>query len=102
MENPIADKNYRIYYNVHRALISAVLERSIFIMDQEHIFEELIDLAATDSQKSARKVALTFYKILRKKGFNNEQIIDVAGTLLDCLVHALDGYKERSKTEDTK
>ena len=59
-------------------------------------FSNLVDLAPEDSKKSAEKVARSFYKILRKRGFDNEQIISVATHMLDFLIEALKGLKEKS------
>ncbi len=39
-------------------------------------FEKIIDLAAKDTKKGARVVAKVFYRILRKKDFSDNQIID--------------------------
>ncbi len=65
-------------------------------------FSNLVDLAPEDSKKSAEKVARSFYKILRKRGFDNKQIISVATNMLDCLVQALNGFKEKSTDVEEK
>ena len=41
-------------------------------------FENIVDLAAKDSKRGARVVAKAFYRILRKKGFSKNQIIDIS------------------------
>jgi hypothetical protein len=58
--------------------------------------EKVIQLAANDAERAARVVARSFYKILRKNGFSNEQIIAVANNMLECLIESLEGYKQKS------
>ena len=58
-------------------------------------FDEYVGLAAKDAERASEIVAKSFYKIMRKNGFSNAQIISVANTLLDCLIQTLDSYKER-------
>jgi hypothetical protein len=58
-------------------------------------FDEYVGLAAKDAERAAEVVAKSFYKIMRKNGFTNTQIISVANTLLDCMMQTLDSYKER-------
>ncbi|MFQ5432921.1 MAG: hypothetical protein ACE5EN_10495 [Nitrospinota bacterium] len=65
-------------------------------------FDDLVDLAPEDSKKSAEKVAMSFYKIQRKMGFDNQQIISVATNMLDCLIQALNGFKEKSTNVEKK
>ncbi len=58
-------------------------------------FEKIIDLAAKDTEKGARVVAKVFYRILRKKGFSKNQIIDISTNVLNCLVESLQGYEKK-------
>jgi hypothetical protein len=58
-------------------------------------FENIVDLAAKDSKRGARVVAKAFYRILRKKGFSKNQIIDISTNILNCLVESLSGYEEK-------
>lgn len=58
-------------------------------------FERIINLAAKDSQKGARVVAKAFYRILRKKGFSENQIIDISTNVLNCLIESLQGYEKK-------
>jgi len=56
-------------------------------------FEKVINLAAKDTEKGARVVAKVFYRILRKRGFSENQIIDIATNVLGCLTDSLRGYE---------
>lgn len=58
-------------------------------------FEKIVDLAAHDTKKGARIVAKVFYKILRKKGFSENQIIDIATNMLNCLINSLNGCEKK-------
>lgn len=58
-------------------------------------FDRVIDLAAKDTKKGARIVAKVFYRILRRKGFSKNQIIDIATNIIDCLTVSLKGYEKR-------
>ncbi len=58
-------------------------------------FENIVNLAAKDSKMGARVVAKAFYRILRKKGFSKNQIIDISTNILNCLVESLSGYEEK-------
>lgn len=61
--------------------------------------ERIIALAAKDSKKGARVAAKIFYRILRKNGFMDNQIINIATNILSCLTESL--KKNRVKTENT-
>lgn len=54
-------------------------------------FEKVINLAAKDTRRGVRVVAKVFYRILRKKGFSENQIIDIATNILNCLTESLKG-----------
>ena len=58
-------------------------------------FDRVIGLAAKDTKKGARVAAKVFYRILRKKGFSENQIIDIATNIIDCLTVSLKGYKKK-------
>ena len=58
-------------------------------------FEKIVDLAAHDTKKGARIVAKVFYRILRKKGFSENQVIDIATNMLNCLIDSLDGCEKK-------
>ena len=64
--------------------------------------EKVIDLAAKDTEKGARVVAKVFYRILRKKGFAENQIVDIATNVLNCLVESLNGYEKKIEGEHDK
>ena len=65
-------------------------------------FENIVDLAAKDSKRGARVVAKAFYRILRKKGFSKNQIIDISTNILNCLVESLSGYEEKIENVNEK
>ncbi len=62
-------------------------------------FDEYVGLAAKDAARASEIVAKSFYKILRKNGFSDAQIINVANNMLDCLIQTLDSYKERKRSK---
>ena len=66
-------------------------------MERDEKFGQLVKLAASDTEKAAEIVAKSFYKILRRNGFTDDQIIAVANSMLDCLILTLDSYKEKSE-----
>ena len=68
--------------------------------DKEHNqMDKVIQLAVVDPERAARVVARSFYKVLRRNGFSDDQIIAVANNILDCLLESLDGYKQKSQAE---
>lgn len=71
-------------------------------MLSEEKFEEIIRLAAKDAEKASETVAKVFYRILRKNGFTNEQIVSVAGNILDCLCNTYEEYSSRPKKRNIK
>ncbi|MBI4714903.1 MAG: hypothetical protein HY760_03020 [Nitrospirae bacterium] len=68
-------------------------------MSQHDQMDRIIQMAAGDAEKAARIVARSFYKVLRRNGFSNDQIIDVANSMLDCLINSLDGYQQKSQLQ---
>ena len=58
-------------------------------------FEKIVNLAAKDTKRGARVVAKVFYRILRKKGFSENQIIDISTNILNCLIGKLNGYEDK-------
>ena len=58
-------------------------------------FDRVITLASKDTKKGARIVAKVFYRILRKNGFSENQIIDIATNILNCLTESLKGYEKK-------
>lgn len=69
-------------------------------MDQHQQMDKIIRMAAEDTEKASRLIARSFYKVLRKNGFTDDQIISVANNMLDCLIESLDGYKKKSATKE--
>ncbi|MCP3678438.1 MAG: hypothetical protein GY721_12880 [Deltaproteobacteria bacterium] len=70
-----------------------------------HDFERIVGLVSKDTKKGSEIVAKLFYRILRKNGFTEGQIINISATLLDCLTKSFKGYKkkvEETSTEDKK
>ena len=62
-------------------------------------FDELVIVAVNNSEKASEIVARSFYKILKKNGFNDNQIINVANNILGCLIKTLESFKERQQVE---
>lgn len=60
--------------------------------------EKIIELAAKDTEKGARVVAKFFYRVLRKKGFTESQIINISTNVLNCLIESLHGYENKVET----
>jgi len=69
-------------------------------MDQHQQMDKIIQMAAVDAEKASRLIARSFYKVLRKNGFTDDQIISVANNMLDCLIESLDGYQKKSATKE--
>ena len=69
-------------------------------MDQHQQMDKIIQMAAVDAEKASRLIARSFYKVLRKNGFTDDQIISVANNMLDCLIESLDGYKKKNATKE--
>ena len=65
-------------------------------------FDEYVTTAVNNTEKASELVAKSFYKILRKNGFNDAQIINVANNILDCLIQTLGNYKEKKNIENIK
>jgi hypothetical protein len=63
-------------------------------------FDRVINLATKDTEKGSRVVAKVFYRILRKNGFSENQVIDIATNILSCLTESLKGYEQ--KIENTR
>ncbi len=65
-------------------------------------FDRIISLAAKDTKRGARVVAKVFYRILRKKGFTQNQIIDISTNMLNCLTESLKGYEQKIENTTKK
>lgn len=48
--------------------------------------EKMLKMSAGDREKTGRIVARSYYKILRRNGFTQSDIINVAGHLLDSVI----------------
>lgn len=68
-------------------------------MEERKQMDRVIQMAAEDPERAARIVAKSFYKVLRKNEFSDDQIIAVANNILDCLIDSLAGYKKKSALE---
>lgn len=68
-------------------------------MKEQNQMDKVIQLAVVDPERAARVVARSFYKVLRRNGFSDDQIIAVANNILDCLLESLDGYKQKSQAD---
>ncbi len=49
--------------------------------------------------KAAAIVARSFYREMKKSGFSDNQVINVATELISCLNKSLKGYQERKQEE---
>jgi len=58
-------------------------------------FDRVINLAAKDTKKGGRVVARVFYRILRKRGFSENQIINIATNILICLIDSIKVDKKK-------
>lgn len=58
-------------------------------------FDKYVEDAVNNTDHASEVIARSFYKILRKNGFGDSQIINTANNILDCLIKSLDGYKEK-------
>lgn len=65
-------------------------------------FERIITLAKQDSRRGARVVAKVFYRILRKQGFTNKQIINIATNILGCLIQSMKISENRTEVSSKK
>lgn len=70
-------------------------------MVQHNQMDKIIQMAAKDAEQAARVIARSFYKVLRKNGFADDQIIAVANNILDCLIESLEGYKNKSASKES-
>lgn len=48
--------------------------------------DRMLQMSAGDREKTGRIVARSFYNILRRNGFTQAQIMDIAGQLLDGVI----------------
>ena len=58
------------------------------------VFKEF-SIPDDDLTKAAGRIAMHFYKELRKNEFEDNQIIEVATELISILSSSLEGYKKR-------
>lgn len=65
-------------------------------------FDDYVGLAVKDAERASEIVAKSFYRIMRKHGFTDAQIINVANNILDCLIQTLDSYKERKRPKESQ
>ncbi len=61
------------------------------------VFERYVRMASRDQERAAKVVAKSFYKILRKNGFTHNQVISVAGYILDGLIEENNSSAEPEK-----
>jgi glycosylphosphatidylinositol transamidase (GPIT) subunit GPI8 len=69
-------------------------------MKEDNKFEEIVRIASRDTEKASRIISKSFYKVLRRNGFSDEQIISVASDILGCLIESLDGYREKKSSKE--
>lgn len=58
-------------------------------------FEKIVYLVSKDTKRGAEIIAKAFYRILRKNGFSEEQILSIASDILGCLTETMRRYEER-------
>ena len=64
-----------------------------------------IDPSSIEVEKAAELIGRTFYRMLRKRGFSENQIITVAANIISCLTDSLKEYqcrKERKGKDQEK
>ena len=62
--------------------------------------ERVIYLATKDPKRGARVVAKVFYKILRRQGYSDNQIIDITTNILSCLITKINGCEKKVETPE--
>lgn len=69
-------------------------------MKEDNKFEDIVRIASRDTEKASRIISKSFYKVLRRNGFTDDQIISVASDILGCLIESLEGYKEKKGSKE--
>lgn len=69
-------------------------------MKEDNRFEEIVRIASRDTEKASRLISKSFYKVLRRNGFSDDQIISVASDILGCLIESLEGYREKKSSKE--
>lgn len=69
-------------------------------MKENNGFEEIVRIASRDTEKASRIISKSFYKVLRRNGFSDDQIISVASDILGCLIESLEGYREKKSSKE--
>ena len=69
-------------------------------MNSYRKFDEYVEYAINNTDHASELISRSFYKILRKNGFSDSQIINIANGILDCLIKSLNGYKEKISKSD--
>lgn len=69
-------------------------------MKEDNKFEEIARIASRDTEKASRIISKSFYKVLRRNGFSDEQIISVASDILGYLIESLEGYREKKNSKE--
>ncbi len=65
--------------------------------------EEKITQALNDSENFSKKVALAFFKTLKRSGCSDQQIISVAKDVIGCLIESLNKFEQKkTKIEKVK
>lgn len=69
-------------------------------MKEDNKFEDIVRIASRDTEKASRIISKSFYKVLRRNGFSDDQIISVASDILGCLIESLEGYREKKSSKE--
>jgi len=62
--------------------------------------EEHITQALEDSENFSRKVAISFFKTLKRAGCTDQQIVSVATDVIGCLVESLEKFEQKKIKEE--
>lgn len=68
-------------------------------MPQNLSIDGAVIVTEDDARRTARIVAKSFYKIMRKNGFTTHQIIGVSTGILDCLLQSLTAHREKTRMD---
>ncbi len=65
-------------------------------------FEKIVGLVSEDTERGSEIVAKLFYRILKKNGYSEEQIIGIAANMIGYLTKSLKGYERKVESSGAK
>jgi hypothetical protein len=65
-------------------------------------FERVVKLGAKDTERGTEIVARVFYRILRRNGFSQKQVISIATSIVNCLTKSLKSYEKKVDKHEEK